>query len=131
MTQRPRITSRNNRQIDLSDGSFVLARGSMSWRAIQMLKDFAPSDGEDEPDMTRQFESSLKFLKEAIVGWNFIDEKGEAIPFDSALIDDFDVETVSEVFVAIQKLYLPEKKSLPSSTPTSPKDSSEEVQNGN
>lgn len=96
-----------------------------------MLKDFAPSDGEDEPDMTRQFESSLKFLKEAIVGWNFIDEKGEAIPFDSALIDDFDVETVSEVFVAIQKLYLPEKKSLPSSTPTSPKDSSEEVQNGN
>jgi len=122
MTQRPRITSKNNKQIDLSDGSFVLVRGSMSWRAIQMLKDFQVEDGE-EMDMTKQFEASLRFLKEAIVGWNFVDGDGAVVPFDSALIDDFDVETVSEVFIAIQKIYLPEKKSSQSSSQTSSTDS--------
>jgi len=127
MSQRPRITSKNTKKIELSDGSFVLVRGSMSWRALQMAKDFT---AEEEVDMTTQLAASLNFLKEAIVGWNFVDGDGQPVPFDKELIDDFDMDTVSEVFVAIQSIYLPEKKSSQSSSPILSKDSEETEPSG-
>ncbi len=130
MSQRARISSKNTKKIELSDGSHVIVVASMSWRALQMAKAFDKGDDESEIDLVDQIKASLSFLKESIVGWNFIDGDGKLIDFDKELIDDFDMETITEVFLAIKSIYTAEKKSSQLSEPTSSKDSEETEPSG-
>lgn len=124
--QKPRITSKNAHRIDLSDGSFVIVKGSMSWRILRTLIEFeADHEKPENPAVAAEkaFQNIVELLKIAIIGWNFIDEAGEPIPFDKNLIDDMDYQSLTEIMKLVKPLYLPEKKSLPSSTQTSPEDS--------
>ena len=142
MTQRVRISSKKTEKITLSDGSFVLIKGSLDYDSFNVFmqaitkeeleeatnsKKKTAKDKVKEMSIEEEMRLSLDFLKEIIVGWNFIDGDDQEIPFDAELINNFDIATISEILHPAIEIYKAEKKRLLSSEQTSSTDKSEEV----
>lgn len=112
--QQPRITSKNLKRIDLSDGSFVLVKGSIDYAVFEMYEKFASTE---HADRSAYFKFGLDFLKLVVTDWNFVDDKGATIPYAPEMLDDLDLATIEELLPPVMQIYTAEKKSLTQSAP--------------
>lgn len=76
-------------------------------------------DMEQEGAAQQVAEYAIPFLQEIILDWNFVDEANQPVPYAPELIEELDMETIFSIFKRAGELYSPEKKSSPSSEPTS------------
>lgn len=96
-----RIVDKNKtKRIDLGNNEWIDVRSQISYKEfgeIQQL-DF------DDPN------SLVTVLKRITVNWNLLDDDGNPIGFKSELIEQFDIETVTESVSKAMEIYSPKKK---------------------
>lgn len=93
--------------IELDGGDKVEAKKGLPYDDFRNL--FVGVQGDS--DLARGVAMALPLVEMALVGWDFKDDKGEAVPFSKEKIRELDFATISELSEKLLPLYMPEKKS--------------------
>lgn len=100
-----RFIDKNPIRIELDNSEDWIEIKKIPWSRMVALMDGL------ENTLSGQTTYGIRLVKEAIVSWNFKDDKGNPVEFKQELVDDLDASTLREISEKAQKELVPEKKS--------------------
>ncbi len=101
------FATNNTVKIDLDENQWLELKKEIPYKAIAHV-----FQNMEKPDAQTSTNAIIETLKAGLVNWDLLDDKGEQIPFDIALIDQLTFSGLGKIAPIITDLYFLDKKKL-------------------